>query len=635
MAANNQSLPGLQALAGIFGGEVSDGQVRAPGPGHSAKDRSMSIRLDPSAPDGFLVNTFSPADDPIACKDYVRQKLGIPFKPNGSNGARRHRASNGAVERALMAAVAAQGRNDKPNGKLGKVVATYDYVEADGKLVFQVLRLEPKSFRQRRPDGNGGWIWKLDERRVIYRWPELLQYPDATVFVTEGEKDADRVASLGHCATTVAASKWTDECVQALADRHIVILQDNDAAGAKRALEAAQQLHGAAASVRVVQLPDLPDKGDVSDWLDADPRNAEKLVDVCFDVPEWEPSSTPPSENVVQSSGQFTRNYSPPDYLVDGLLQRRYCYSFTARTGAGETALALLFAAHVGLGLPLGDREVDKGRVLIFAGENPNDVQARWIAMAQQMDFDLETIDVHFVPGRFKISELIERIRKEMEALGGAALLIIDTSAAYFEGDDENDNVQLGAHASRMRELRIPGGPCTIINCHPTKNAADDNLIPRGGGAFLNEVDGNLAARKDDMAVELHWQGKFRGPEFAPMHFMLKSVTHERLKDSKGRLISTVVASYLTDQAQQEMAKVARSDEDLLLEAVGKDGGASISDLAILLDWRTSKGDAYKSKVHRVLARLKKYKLIVEERGKYTVSDKGKKVLEGTQKRSN
>jgi hypothetical protein len=318
--------------------------------------------------------------------------------------------------------------------------------------------------------------------------------------------------------------------------------------------------------------------------------------------------------------------------LVDGLLQRGYCYALTARTGVGKTAIALAFAAHVGLGLPLGDREVDKGRVLMFAGENPNDVQARWIAMAQQMDFDLETIDVHFVPGRFKISELIERIRKEMEVLGGAALLIVDTSAAYFEGDDENDNVQLGAHASRMRELRIPGGPCTIINCHPTKNAADDNLLPRGGGAFVNEVDGNLCAKKDDMAVELHWQGKFRGPEFAPINFMLKSVTHERLKDSKGRSISTVIAKYLTDQAQAEMAKTARSDEDLLLEAIGKDGSGSISDWATRLGWLSSKGGPLKSKVHRVLGRLKRLKFVAEERGKYTLTDKGQKALDASRR---
>ena len=173
---------------------------------------------------------------------------------------------------------------------------------------------------------------------------------------------------------------------------------------------------------------------------------------------------------VVQSSAEFTRNYIPPDYLIDGLLQRQYVYSLTARTGSGKTAIAFALAAHVAMGRPLGEREVEKGRVLMFAGENADDVCARWIVLGENMGFDVETVDVHFVPGRFNLLELIEKIRTEVEALGGCALLIIDTSAAYFAGDNENDNVQLGQHASNMRELRIPGGPCTLINCHPPKN---------------------------------------------------------------------------------------------------------------------------------------------------------------------
>ena len=132
-------------------------------------------------------------------------------------------------------------------------------------------------------------IRKLDERRVPYRWLELSKYPDGTIFVCEGEKDADRLVSIGHCATTVAAGKWTNECVEALAARDIIILQDNDEAGRVKALAAAQALHGTAKTIRVVLLPDLPDKGDVSDWLDADPSRAEKLADVCFDTPIWEP----------------------------------------------------------------------------------------------------------------------------------------------------------------------------------------------------------------------------------------------------------------------------------------------------------------------------------------------------------
>jgi hypothetical protein len=242
----------------------------APGPGHSAIDRSLSVKLDSNAPDGFVVHSFA-GDDPLVCRDHVREKAGLePFKPNGSG---RQRASNDAIERALMAAVAGQPRD----GNKGCIVAKYDYTDAGSVLLYQVLRLEPKSFRQRRPDGNGGWIWELDQRRVLYRWPDLLKYPDGTVFFCEGEKDADRVAGLGYCATTVAAGKWTEECVTALAGRDVIILEDNDNAGRAKALATAQALHGTAKTIRIVSLPNLPDKGDVSDWLDADPRRAETL----------------------------------------------------------------------------------------------------------------------------------------------------------------------------------------------------------------------------------------------------------------------------------------------------------------------------------------------------------------------
>ena len=96
---------------------------------------------------------------------------------------------------------------------------------------------------------------------------------------------------LEHCATTVAGGKWTKECVQALAGHDVIILEDNDEPGRDKALAAAQALHGSAKTIRIVSLPDLPDKGDVSDWLDADPRRAEKLAEICFDVAEWVPSA--------------------------------------------------------------------------------------------------------------------------------------------------------------------------------------------------------------------------------------------------------------------------------------------------------------------------------------------------------
>ena len=98
----------------------------------------------------------------------------------------------------------------------------------------------------------------LNGRRVLYRWPDLVKYPEATVFFCEGEKDTDRLASLGHCATTVASGSWTPECVDALKGRHVFILEDNDEKSKKRAFAAATALHGVAAGLRIVQLSDRP-----------------------------------------------------------------------------------------------------------------------------------------------------------------------------------------------------------------------------------------------------------------------------------------------------------------------------------------------------------------------------------------
>jgi hypothetical protein len=160
-----------------MGGEISGGQVQCPGPGHSPKDRSVSIKIETYAPGGLVVYSHA-QDDNLKVKDWVLKKLGLdPFRPQ------------------------------RRNGHESKIVKTYDYKDAAGKLLYQVVRLEPKDFRHRHPDGKGGWSYRGLERRVLYRLPDLIKYPDATIFVCEGEKEADRVASLGYCATTVASGK--------------------------------------------------------------------------------------------------------------------------------------------------------------------------------------------------------------------------------------------------------------------------------------------------------------------------------------------------------------------------------------------------------------------------------------------
>jgi hypothetical protein len=151
----------------------------------------------------------------------------------------------------------------------------------------------------------------------------------------------------------------------------------------------------------------------------------------------------------------------------------------------------LRIAAHVVEATKIIDRDVEPGRVLV--GENADDVRMRWIALAQHMGFDLETIGVHFIPGVFKISALQKRIRAEIEQIGDVSLIIVNTAAAYFEGDNENSNTQFGDYARRI--LRpMSGELCVIVACHPVKNATDDNLTWRMSGretaAFLALVPG-------------------------------------------------------------------------------------------------------------------------------------------------
>lgn len=182
------------------------------------------------------------------------------------------------------------------------VAATYDYRDERGQLLYQVVRYSPKAFRQRRPDGYGGWIWSLDGvRRVLYRLPELLSSATGRVYLVEGEKDADRLWSLGLPATTApgGAGKWRSEYGEALRGRQVIVLPDNDEPGRKHALQVAASLATIAKEVRVLELPGLPPHGDVSDWLDAG-GTAEQLEQLAAACPVWTQAKADPRTEALR-----------------------------------------------------------------------------------------------------------------------------------------------------------------------------------------------------------------------------------------------------------------------------------------------------------------------------------------------
>jgi hypothetical protein len=174
----------LKDIAHALRGEVHNNYVLAPGPGHSANDRSLKVSL--GGPDGLLVHSFS-TDDPINCKDYVRERCGIPAWHKG-------------------------------NGKQwSDVVAEYVYRDAEGRLYLRVQRTADKKFWQHHWTGSEWHKGAPRGPRIPYRLPELIAAdPAEPVYIVEGEKDADRLASLGFVVTTTSGGsngKWTSELI--------------------------------------------------------------------------------------------------------------------------------------------------------------------------------------------------------------------------------------------------------------------------------------------------------------------------------------------------------------------------------------------------------------------------------------
>jgi putative DNA primase/helicase len=147
-----------------------------------------------------------------------------------------------------------------------RIVAEYDYRDEDGKLLYQVVRCEPKNFFQRRPNGYGGWINKKGERQVLYRLREVLEAP--IVFVVEGERDVETLRDYGFVATTNAGgakAPWLPEYTEALRGREIILIPDNDPPGWSRGLTISRALVG---NVSRIVIPDIRGAKDISEWFD-------------------------------------------------------------------------------------------------------------------------------------------------------------------------------------------------------------------------------------------------------------------------------------------------------------------------------------------------------------------------------
>jgi len=149
-----------------------------------------------------------------------------------------------------------------------QIVETYSYENEDGEELFQVVRYQPKSFKQRHKDSSGQWVWNLENtRRVLWRLPELLK-EEGTIYFVEGEKDASKLWEWGQVATTSpgGANNWKPEYANYLSGKRVVVIPDKDEAGFNYARQVIKSLQGKAREVKCIILPGDNVK-DFSDWI--------------------------------------------------------------------------------------------------------------------------------------------------------------------------------------------------------------------------------------------------------------------------------------------------------------------------------------------------------------------------------
>jgi AAA domain len=251
----------------------------------------------------------------------------------------------------------------------------YKYEDESGKVLFEILRKGGKKFVARKPSPTGGWEYNLvGVRRVLFGLPKLVAAQSAAagedrffVFICEGEKDVKNLEQLGLIATCNpnGAGKWHDDYSASLTGLHCVVLPDNDEPGRKHAEQVARSVQNVAASVRVFSLPDLPEKGDVSDWL-AQGGTADKLIEISKRQPKYGCAKV----NIFSARDLLTTIFPELKWAVVGILPEGLVL-FVGSPKLGKSWFALGVAAAVSSGGDaLGAIQVEGGDVLYLALED-------------------------------------------------------------------------------------------------------------------------------------------------------------------------------------------------------------------------------------------------------------------------
>ena len=379
----------------------------------------------------------------------------------------------------------------------------YDYPDETEHVAFQVWRYMrgngEKSFAPaRRVDG--GWALGLGGAKLpLYRLSGLLAAdPSAWVLIVEGEKDADRLAALGFIATTNAggAGKWRPEYTAALKGRRVVLLPDNDEPGDRHAHAVAASLQGVAAEVRVLRLPGLLAKGDVSDWLDAGHTrdDLDRLIDETL---AWTPMTEP---EPVSGAARKVRFLTARQFAAATPDQTEWAVEPFAPLGgiakidgqpkkAGKTTLITYMVRAVLTGEPFLGRPTTQGPVILLTEQGGTSFREA-LGRAGLLERD----DLYIATYRDLASLSWPDVVAEAFAMArdvGAVLLIVDTlpACSRVRGDDENsagralealEPLQVGAETAHI---------AVVVSFHDRKGGGEVGESGRGSSAYAGAVD--------------------------------------------------------------------------------------------------------------------------------------------------
>lgn len=391
-----------------------------------------------------------------------------------------------------------------------KPEATYQYHDARGNVVFEKLRYPGKRFSQRRPDGKGGWIYKLDgvTRKPLYNLPSVLVSNE--ILIAEGEKDADNAAkalkeiaeptasterkaepniSIAGTTNFDGAGKWKETESVYFAGKRVVVLADNDEVGRKHAETVAASVYPYALGVKVIQFPELPEHGDVSDFLKS--HSPAELVERIKKTPQWRPTQTE-RRLLVPALVFANREHEEIDWLVEGFIQRKANGFFVAEPKAGKSFAAIDLAVSLSMGVDwLGMKIPRPVRVALISREDTPALTA-WrighLLRGKDSPQSLSLADENLWVNTRDQSPQYQLDNEEQYQEMLKELCAVKPDLAIFDvlnrlhGADENDNQEMCAILQKFTEIQEKAG-CSIAVVHHFNKAQSGTLINKMRGS--------------------------------------------------------------------------------------------------------------------------------------------------------